>query len=324
VVSERVVVLLGVLWLSLAGLVGPVRADPGAPGAAELLRMAEAGDMRAAFLLGSRFAERGGSEDEVAVQWFRLAAEGGLAEAQYNLGYMLANGRGAPRDDASAARWFRLAAEQEFVEAQFNLASFYAAGRGVEKDEAMAAAWFERAALQELPPAQHNLGLLYEFGRGVPRDLDKALAWYEQAASRGFAAARARIPGVRAQLAARAHTSPAPPQRVSGTPARAGESSIGQPRNTSWVGSQPPSSYTLQLASFLNEEEALRMLRSDLGGREAGVYAATKRGQRWYSVVMGRFPDQQAAREAVAGLPEELRRLKPWVRRFEAIQREAR
>ena len=44
-----------------------------------------------------------------AVRWSRLAAEQGLASAQYNLGVMYDNGEGVLKDNAEAARWYRLA-----------------------------------------------------------------------------------------------------------------------------------------------------------------------------------------------------------------------
>jgi len=46
------------------------------------------------------------------VRWYRLAADQGFAFAQVNLGFLYANGRGVPQDDAEAARWFRQAAEK--------------------------------------------------------------------------------------------------------------------------------------------------------------------------------------------------------------------
>ena len=46
------------------------------------------------------------------------AARAGDAEAQYSLGWMLANGRGIPRDDAQAAYFFSLAAGQSHPQAQ--------------------------------------------------------------------------------------------------------------------------------------------------------------------------------------------------------------
>ncbi len=54
-------------------------------------------------------------DDVEAARSFRLAAEQGLAIAQYNLGVMYNNGEGVPEDMAEAARWLRLAAEQGYA-----------------------------------------------------------------------------------------------------------------------------------------------------------------------------------------------------------------
>ncbi len=47
-----------------------------------------------------------------AIRLYCVAAWEGDARAQYQLGWIYANGRGLPRDDGLAAAWFRLAAEQ--------------------------------------------------------------------------------------------------------------------------------------------------------------------------------------------------------------------
>lgn len=49
---------------------------------------------------------------EKAFEMYCEAARLGDLEAQYNLGWMLANGRGIPRDDATASYFFALAAKQ--------------------------------------------------------------------------------------------------------------------------------------------------------------------------------------------------------------------
>jgi len=41
-----------------------------------------------------------------AVKWFQLAAEQGLAKAQYNLGAMYGNGKGVRQDKKLAKDWF--------------------------------------------------------------------------------------------------------------------------------------------------------------------------------------------------------------------------
>ena len=91
------------------------------------------------------FGEGVPKDDADAVRWYRLAAEQGLANAQFNLGVTYANGRGVLKDDADAVRWYRLAAEQGHAIAQFNLGIRYANGEGVLKDSVRAHMWFNIA-----------------------------------------------------------------------------------------------------------------------------------------------------------------------------------
>ena len=51
-------------------------------------------------------------DDAKAVSWYRKAAEQGLADAQYNLGWMYALGRGVPEDYAQGYAWLSIAASQ--------------------------------------------------------------------------------------------------------------------------------------------------------------------------------------------------------------------
>ena len=50
--------------------------------------------------------------DTEAVKWYRMAAEQGIASAQYNLGVMYANGQGVPQDYVQAHKWVNLAASR--------------------------------------------------------------------------------------------------------------------------------------------------------------------------------------------------------------------
>ena len=68
----------------------------------------------------------------------KKVAEQGDAGAQYILGYMYADGKGVPEDDAEAIHWYRKAAEQGHTEAQYNLGVMYEQGEGVQKDEVVA------------------------------------------------------------------------------------------------------------------------------------------------------------------------------------------
>jgi hypothetical protein len=57
-------------------------------------------------------------DDKEAAKWTRKAAEQGVPQAQYNLGWMYAMGSGVPQSDTEAVQWFQKAAAQGDVEAQ--------------------------------------------------------------------------------------------------------------------------------------------------------------------------------------------------------------
>lgn len=68
------------------------------------------------------------------------------AEAQYQLGLMLAEGTGGARDDAGARGLFEKAAAQNHAGALERMGAFSQEGRGGPKDSNAAKAYYERAA----------------------------------------------------------------------------------------------------------------------------------------------------------------------------------
>ena len=71
---------------------------------------------------------KGVDKDPIAaIKWYRLSAEQGYADAQYNLGVSSIDGLGVTQDyqeDTEAEKWMRLSAEQEHERAQFNLDNY--------------------------------------------------------------------------------------------------------------------------------------------------------------------------------------------------------
>jgi TPR repeat protein len=127
-------------------------------------------------------------------------AEQGLADAQFNLGIMYANGQGVPQDYAAAMTWYRKAAEQGHGGAQNNLVNMYAKGQGVPQDYGAAVSWYRKAADQGDALAQFNLGLMYANGWGVPQDYVQAHMWWNLAADQGNAVAFKKRDSVAAKM----------------------------------------------------------------------------------------------------------------------------
>jgi len=69
----------------------------------------------------------------VAILEWTQVAEDGNARAQYNLGWMHANGKGTAQDFKEAIKWYTESAQQGNVNAQYNLGNLYLRGKELPK-----------------------------------------------------------------------------------------------------------------------------------------------------------------------------------------------
>lgn len=97
-----------------------------------------------------------GNFAEAYCQWKPLAQRG-HAEAQYNLGWLYANGNGLHVDMSQALHWWNAAAIQGHADAEFALGLAYTLGEGVKKDLNAAAGWFLMAAQRGHAEARESL-----------------------------------------------------------------------------------------------------------------------------------------------------------------------
>ena len=97
-----------------------------------------------------------GNFAEAYCQWKPLAQKG-YAEAQYNLGWLYANGNGMNVDMQQAFYWWKQAANQGHADAEFALGLSYATGEGVKRDLQAAAEWFYMAARRGHVDARDSL-----------------------------------------------------------------------------------------------------------------------------------------------------------------------
>ena len=78
-----------------------------------------------------------------AMRHYQAAADAGIPLAQAKLGYIYDQSN----DDELAVKWYRAAAEQQHPDGEFGLGEMYAKGEGVEQDLDMAVELFMRAAV---------------------------------------------------------------------------------------------------------------------------------------------------------------------------------
>ena len=88
---------------------------------------------------------------DVAMTWFRKAADSGNALGQYNVGVLFHEGFGVVQNSTQAAKWYRLAADQGYLAAMFNLGLSYGSGEGVPEDDVTAQNGIARRPKADFP-----------------------------------------------------------------------------------------------------------------------------------------------------------------------------
>jgi TPR repeat protein len=121
-----------------------------------------------------------------AVAIWRPLAQGGDADAQFNLGQAYRLGRGVPMDLAVAKNWFERAAANGHVDAQTTLGLLLFQNG----NQAAGLKWLKQAAEQGEPRALLVYGTALYNGDGVTQDRMLGYAYVNRAADLGLAPAK--------------------------------------------------------------------------------------------------------------------------------------
>lgn len=114
-----------------------------------------------------------------------LAAKGGDAYGQLNVGIDYERGTGTVRDLAAAMFWYEKSAEQGVGLAMHNLGACYMNAPPPLQDRAKGIAWFEEAAQQGIGMSMLSLSKVLRNGQGADQDFDAAEYWLKQAIASG-------------------------------------------------------------------------------------------------------------------------------------------
>jgi TPR repeat protein len=157
-------------------------------------KAADKGSTTAMVELGVLLATGAGvAKDEAqARSLFERAAAAGNPRGATNLA-ALSDNAGAPSDPPRARAMLARAAETNSAEAQYQLGLMLADGVGGPQDDVGARALFEKAAVQNHAGALERMGAFAQSGRGGPKDTSAAKAYYEKAAALGNEEAKAAL-----------------------------------------------------------------------------------------------------------------------------------
>lgn len=157
-------------------------------------KASDKGSTSAMVELGVAYATGAGvaKDEAAAAKLFERAAQGGNPRGVSNLAALSGKGGAASADPARSRNLLTKAAETN-AEAQFQLGLMLQDGVGGPKDDAGARSLFEKAAAQDHPGALERMGAFAKEGRGGAQDSGAAKAYYEKAAALGNDDAKAAL-----------------------------------------------------------------------------------------------------------------------------------
>ncbi len=127
-----------------------------------------------------------------AAKWARRAAEGGSAEGQAVLGFILTSGPENLRNPAEGDRWYQKSAAGGCPQGQLGYALILARDTSNPETQAELLKHLSQAAEKGLSTALYLYGMIQERGLNVPQDRAAAALCYKQAAEKGHRGAQAR------------------------------------------------------------------------------------------------------------------------------------
>jgi TPR repeat protein len=114
---------------------------------------------------------------ETAANEFIPLAERGDHRAMYALGSMYSAGHGVEKDLKKSFELFSEAAKNGRADAMYKLGLMYEQGLGIKQNHKKAIRYYQKSAKKGYPLAQYRFGLMYEKGLAVKQNLINAYAW---------------------------------------------------------------------------------------------------------------------------------------------------
>jgi len=91
-------------------------------------------------------------------------------------------------------------------------------------------------------------------------------------------------------------------------------------KGASWLNQQDAKNWTLQLLGARDPETLLKFAQRNNLSANAAWYKTWLTSKPYYVLVYGSYDSRETARSTIAGLPPQLRTLKPWVKSMKSVQ----
>lgn len=131
-------------------------------------------------------------ENELALRWYRPAADSGIAFSLCQAGQAYIAGDLVAKDVAKGLALCTSAAQAESTATMMKLAGCYGEGAAIIQNLRTARFWYAQAAQRRNQEAQYWRGIMLSEGQGGNADIPQARSWLELDAAEGYS--RAYLP----------------------------------------------------------------------------------------------------------------------------------
>lgn len=112
------------------------------------------------------------------------------------------------------------------------------------------------------------------------------------------------------------------PENSIETEKRSVESNSKRVHSGTWILSQPPAFYTIQLMGSSDKTYLYNVADSYKNLNDIACFSKIHKERDWYVLICGLFSDKSQAMMVLDALPQELKANSPWIRRIAGIQQE--
>lgn len=253
-----------------------------------------------------------------AEKWLLLAADSGHSEAQLKLAFLYLTGLNGKKNPNAAKKWFEKSAQQGNVDAQYNLGLLYKNGDDVAKDLTLAKKWLSLAAQQGDASAKT---LLAELGAPTPEKTpDKPTEpQLVVAPSTQDAPVEKPVPVIAVPESDKTATSPLTESITSVQSIEKTTVATPPPTPTDAPVQNAPVAeneqyYAIQLMSSPKQHDTQAFIEQ--WQNSLNPLLATdklKKSERIFIIAYGHYSSSNEAKQAIASLPDELKKSHPWV-----------
>ena len=229
-------------------------------------------------------------------------------ETHYAIAMLYWQGQGVARDYYTAREWLLKAAKLNHAGAQAKLGYLYTDGITVAQDFDQAFEWYGKAARLGDVDGQYNLGIFYLNGWGTEQDSTMAKQYLAAASAQGDVAAEEALQSLLKPAEKNTVLRELEPggDVTDAASNHGGQGTAIQILDESWILSQNPAHYTIQVIGLSSKERTERLIENFDHLAPLAIFTVQRSFKPIHILIQGSYPELDVARQQRDAFPSDI------------------